>query len=266
MSTDLHHGFADIERSTQPQTLFDFLEMVNSLPEIRAYKRVMRTYLRLRDGDTVLDVGCGIGIEARRIANECPGVRVIGLDRESMIAEAQDRAGAEGASIRWLSGQAENIPLPDDSVDACMTERVLMYLPDPALGIAEMVRVLKPGGRVSCFELDYDAAMLGGDPVMAATVNDLMNGTLGEPRMGRRLPTYLRDAGLTGISLHPVIFFPPLPVYEATVATTVREAIARGDLPHEQATQWLQSQADAANAGLFFSAFVGIVTSASLPL
>ena len=264
MSTNLHHGFTDVERSARPQTLFDFLELVNSLPEIRAYKRVMRTSLQLQTGDTLLDVGCGIGIEACRIANECPGVRVIGLDREAMIAEAQDRAGADGASVRWLPGQAENIPLPDGSVDACMTERVLMYLPDPALGIAEMVRVLKPGGRVACFELDYDATMLGGDPEMAATVNDLMNGTLGEPRMGRRLPTLLREAGLTGLSLHPVIFFPPWPVYEAAVANTVREAIARGDLPHDQATNWLQSQADAADAGLFFVAFIGIVASATL--
>lgn len=265
MSTDLHHGFADVERSARPQTLFDFLELVNSLPEIRAYKRVMRTNLRLQAGETLLDVGCGIGIEACRIANECAGVRVIGLDRQAMIAEAQDRAGADGASVRWLSGQAENIPLPDDSVDACTTERVLMYLPDPALGIAEMVRVLKPGGRIACFELDYDATALGGDPAMAAMVKDVMNGTLGEPRMGRLLSHYLREAGLTEPSLHPVIFFPPWPVYEATVANTVREAIAHGDLPQQQATNWLQSQADAANAGLFFAAFTGIVASAMLP-
>ena len=64
-----------------------------------------------------------------------------------------------------------------------------------------------------------------------------MNGTLDEPRMGRHLPTYLCEAGLSGISLHPIIFFPLRPVYEATVATTVREAIARGDLSRAQATE-----------------------------
>ncbi len=145
-----------------------------------------------------------------------------------------------------------------------MTERVLMYLPDPALGIAEMVRILKPVGRIACFEFDYVATMLGGNPGMAAAVNDLMNSTLGEPRMGRHLPTYLREAGLSGVSLHPIIFFPPRHVYEATVATTVRDAIALGDLSRAQATEWLQSQADAADTGLFYAAFIGVVTSATL--
>ena len=91
-----------------------------------------------------------------------------------------------------------------------------------------------------------------------------MNGTLGEPCIGRHLPTYLREAGLAGVSLHPIIFFPPWPVYEATLANTVQEAIARGCLPREQATEWLQSQADAADAGLFFAAFIGVVSSATL--
>ncbi len=87
--TDQHHEYVDVDHSARPQTLFEFLEMVNSLPELRAYKRVMRTELHLRPGNTLLDVGCEIGIEACRIAKERPDGSVIGLDRQAMIAEAQ---------------------------------------------------------------------------------------------------------------------------------------------------------------------------------
>ena len=140
-----------------------------------------------------------------------------------------------------------------------------MYVPDPARAIAEMVRVLKPDGRITCFELDYATTMLGGDPEFATQVNIIMNGTLAEPRMGRLLPAMLSEAGLTGKTVHPVIFCPPWPVFEATVGNTVREAIARGELPQKQASEWLKSQAEAANMGLFYIAFIGIVTSARLP-
>ncbi len=182
-----------------------------------------------------------------------------------MLAEARIRSSAEGITVRWLSGQAEAIPLPDDSVDACMTERVLKYLPDASLGIGEMVRVLKPGGRIACFELDYAATILGGDPDTAARVNALLNASVGEPRMGRRLPILLHAAALTDITSHPVIFSPPWPIHEATVGNPVRDAIARGELPPTETAAWLQSQAAASAAGLPCLTFVGFVVSARLP-
>jgi SAM-dependent methyltransferase len=73
-------------------------------------------------------------------------------------------------------------------VDACYAERVLKYLPDPAGGVAEMARVLRPGGRVACFELDQHATVLTGDPQSSGLVDELLCAPLGETRMGRRLP------------------------------------------------------------------------------
>jgi ubiquinone/menaquinone biosynthesis C-methylase UbiE len=132
----------------------------------------------------VLDIGCGNGTEACRLAQEYPSVRMLGLDREVMVAEAAQRSERLGVDVGWLPGQAEAIPLPDRAVDACMTERVLKYVPDPARAVAEMVRVLRPGGRIACFELDMSATVFGGDPRAASLVSDLLCSKLGEPRMG----------------------------------------------------------------------------------
>ena len=239
MSQDIHHVFADAGRAAAPEPLHAFLEVVDALPEFRAYKRRLRPSLALRSGDTVLDVGCGVGFEACRLAQECPGVSVIGLDREAMLAAA--------------------------AVDACLTERVLKYLPDPAAGIAEMVRVLKPGGRVACFELDYAATLLGGDPAVAGAVGELLNASVGDARLGRRLPALLREAGPREVTFEVVAFSPPWVVHEATVGDPVRAAIGRGELPAAAATAWLEQQAAAAAAGLFTVAFVGFLVGGRLP-
>ncbi len=264
MSSDLHAGFADANRSATPQSLYEFLNLVNDLPDFRAYKHLMRTHLALQPGETLLDVGCGVGIEACRIAHDRPDTHVIGLDREAMLSEAAARASDQDIAVRWLEGQAESIPLPDESVDACMTERVLKYLPDPARGIAEMVRVLKSDGRVACFELDYAATILGGDPNIATLVANLLNDSVGDPRMGRRLPTLFHAAGLVDVTFHPVIFSPPWPVHEATIGNPVRAAIARGDLASDPTLAWLDSQAAAHANGLMYLTFVGFVVTGRL--
>ena len=239
--------------------------MADALPEFQAYKRRLREMLHLAPGQTVLDVGCGAGFQACRIAQSYPDVSVIGLDREAMIGLASHRAEELGVSVRWLTGKAEDIPLPAATVDACYTERVLKYLPDPAAGIAEMVRVLKPGGRIACFELDYAATLLGGDPAMAGAVGAVLNASVNEARMGRRLPDLLHAAGLRELTYEMVAFSPPWVVHERTVSDPVHEALRHHQLP-ETALGWLEQQEAAAAKGLFTVAFVGVLAAGRLPL
>jgi SAM-dependent methyltransferase len=265
MSQDIYRGFADADRAAAPEPLIAFLEVADALPEVRAYKRRMRELLALESGQTVLDVGCGVGFEACRLAQGHPGNTVIGLDRQAMLDVAARRAEQLGVTVRWLSGEAEAIPLPENVVDACFTERVLKYLPDPAAGIAEMVRVLKPGGRIACFELDYAATLLNGEVTMAGAVGDLLNASVSEPRMGRRLPGLLHNAGLREVTFEMVAFHPPWVVHEAAVGDPVREAIRQSRLP-AVATEWLEQQAAAADAGLFTVAFVGVLAGGELPV
>ena len=263
-SQDIYQGFADVDRAATPEPLIAFLEVADALPEVQAYKRRLRAFLGLESGQTVLDVGCGVGFEVCRLAQDYPGLTVIGLDREAMLRTASGRAEQLGLVVRWLPGRAEAIPLPTAAVDACFTERVLKYLPDPAAGIAEMVRVLKPGGRIACFELDYAATLLGGDPAVAGKVGELLNASVSEARMGRRLPQLLHQAGLREVTFEMVAFSPPWIVHEATIGDPVREAIRLGRLP-AAATAWLEQQAAAAAAGLFTVAFVGVLAGGRLP-
>jgi ubiquinone/menaquinone biosynthesis C-methylase UbiE len=96
--------------------------------------------------DRVLDVGCGTGVLARaaadRVADES---QVTGLDlNEGMLAVARRLR----PQIDWRQGDATTLPLPDESYDVVMSQFSLMYFPDRHAAIREMVRVLRPGGRL----------------------------------------------------------------------------------------------------------------------
>lgn len=81
---DLHRGFARADEEASSAPLAAFLEHVEAIPEFVTYKAALREGLALRPGDVVLDVGCGIGTHATRIAADHEGP-VIGLDRAAML-------------------------------------------------------------------------------------------------------------------------------------------------------------------------------------
>ena len=101
---------------------------------------------------TLLDVGCGDGSFAAQMARR--GAAVTGLDPDPvMIAAAQRRAGIENVQLRLVEGKSEALPFPDAEFDRVLAVAVLCFVPDAERAIAEMARVLKPGGRLVIGEL-----------------------------------------------------------------------------------------------------------------
>jgi arsenite methyltransferase len=110
----------------------------------------------IRPGDVVLDIGSGSGTDAFLAARLVgPGGRVIGLDiteamREKLRANA---AKAAVTNLEVLAGNAEEIPLPGETVDVVTTNGVLNLVPDKLRAIREIARVLKPGGRLQLADI-----------------------------------------------------------------------------------------------------------------
>ncbi len=110
----------------------------------------------VRAGDRVLDIGSGSGTDALICAGLVgPAGRIYGLDMTAeMRAKLQATAAAAGVeNLEVLEGDAEAIPLPDGSVDAVTSNGVLNLVPDKARAIAEIHRVLKPGGRLQISDI-----------------------------------------------------------------------------------------------------------------
>jgi SAM-dependent methyltransferase len=114
----------------------------------------------IRAGDVVLDIGSGSGTDALiagRLAGESG--RVIGLDiTAAMRQKLRRNAAACGAArVEVLEGNAEEIPLPDASVDVVTSNGVLNLVPDKPRAIAEIARVLRPGGRLQIADIVVDS-------------------------------------------------------------------------------------------------------------
>jgi SAM-dependent methyltransferase len=110
-------------------------------------------WLAPKPGLRWLDVGCGNGAFTERLVERCAPVSVEGIDpSEEQLAFARARAAARGA---WFhQGDAMALPFPDDTFDAAVMPLVIFFVPAPAQGVAEMARVVRPGGIVAAYAWD----------------------------------------------------------------------------------------------------------------
>ncbi|HUR33860.1 MAG TPA: class I SAM-dependent methyltransferase [Vicinamibacterales bacterium] len=105
-------------------------------------------FAAIRDGERVLDVGTGTGVVAITAARA--GARVDGVDlTPALLEQARLNAHVAGVEVTWKEGDAEALPCDDASYDVVLSEFGHMFAPRPEVAVAEMRRVLKPGGRVA---------------------------------------------------------------------------------------------------------------------
>jgi arsenite methyltransferase len=105
----------------------------------------------IQPGERVVDVGCGAGIDSLIAARKTgPGGRVIGVDMTPAMLDKARRAAKEMhlANAEFREGYAESLPVEDGWADVVISNGVLNLMPDKDAALAEMSRVLKPGGRL----------------------------------------------------------------------------------------------------------------------
>ena len=103
----------------------------------------------------MLDVGCGGGETAVAVAALFPELQVVGLDLSpDLVRRATARGRVFGDRVRFVAGSALELPFDDDSFDLVTSFGSLKFWPDPAKGLRECVRVLRPGGHLVVVEAD----------------------------------------------------------------------------------------------------------------
>ncbi|MFY9887888.1 MAG: arsenite methyltransferase [Streptosporangiaceae bacterium] len=156
----------------------------------------------LRDGDTVLDLGSGGGIDvllsARRVG---PSGKAYGLDMtEEMLSLARANAATAGAqNVEFLQGHIEAIPLPDASVDVIISNCVINLSGDKSAVFAESFRALRPGGRLGVSDILAEDHLTEAERIERGGPIGCIAGALSfaEYEAG------LRVAGFTAVSITP---------------------------------------------------------------
>ncbi len=167
---------------------------------IRAYDRVSRWPIfsmerhivlkalgRARPEGWLMDLGCGPGYLAARIAGWFPSLNLAGLDVSELTVDIAKRHWASGAHqhLEFLVGDVHHLPVSGNSVDFVTSSLSLHHWPDPAQAFAEIHRILRPGGRFLVFDLRRDApglfyfALKAGQALLAPRAIRRANGAVG---------------------------------------------------------------------------------------
>jgi ubiquinone/menaquinone biosynthesis C-methylase UbiE len=153
-----------------------------------------------------VDVGCGNGAFTELLVERCAPAAVDGIDpSEGQLAFARTRPAARVAQFR--QGDAMALPFPDDTFDVAVMALVIFFVPDPAKGVAEMVRIVSPGGTVAAYAWD----MLGGGfpldlmhvEIRALGVTPLLPPSVGASRIDAMRDLWT-DAGLEAVETREI--------------------------------------------------------------
>ncbi|MCH6170139.1 L-histidine N(alpha)-methyltransferase [Pseudonocardia alaniniphila] len=161
-------------------------------------------------GSRVLEVGCGVGAQTVHLVRSSPDAHLVAVDiSEDSLAQARARvaARAPGATVEWHRADLFDLPFADAAFDHLFLCFVLEHLSDPRRALADLRRVLRPGGTITVIEGDHGSAFFHPDSLFARAVIDcqvqLQAEAGGNALLGRQLQPLLEDAGFVEAVTRP---------------------------------------------------------------
>jgi ubiquinone/menaquinone biosynthesis C-methylase UbiE len=261
--------FSDIDHSGDPEYFTQFLTRAGSSLGAQKARAAALEGLRLRPGEAVLDAGCGLG---RDVADLAPIVgsagSVLGVDASrAMIARARSSPAAGSPGVHFLVGDVQHLPFEEGTFDACRAGSLLICVADPARALAEMVRVVRPGGRVVILDSDNDTLFIDAPypKVTRTIVQDLTDGEY-NGAIGRQLPRLFREQGLEEIEVWTGVVLIDYEVTRLLLEGIVARSEQSGSLTSDEAVRWWSSLREADAAGTFTAGKTLFVVSGRRPL
>ena len=260
---DITHCTA-VDQTREPAFFARVLDEGHTLPAIVASKPLLSDGLRLRGAERVLDVGCGMGADVFDLAARVGSAgHVTGVDLSaSLIAEARRRAEGRNLPVTFEVGDAQALRFADGTFDAVRTERMLMHVPDADQAFAEMVRVLRPGGRMAVFDFDWETQFCDSPhrEVTRKTTQSFCDG-IKHGWIGRRLPRLFQHHRMVDVSVTYHTVTVHFEFLQLLLGGHVARAVAAGTILDDEATLWWTDLARASREGTFLYGFTAFIVA-----
>jgi ubiquinone/menaquinone biosynthesis C-methylase UbiE len=264
MTDDLASGFQSVDRAADFRVFSSCLTLIDSLPFFTECKRESYELLNATPGRRILEVGCGLGDDAAALAERVvPDGSVVAIDgSEVMINAARERHG-DVAGLSFDVADAAHLPFGDASFDACRIDRVLQHIHDPARALAEMVRVLRPGGVLVAFDSDWETLLVdSGDRALTRIILNAWCDRFPSGWIGRRLFSLFLEAGLGDVVTYPkTLVLRELDVADRVFrfSSTADGLVATGTIRRDDADRWLGELRTADAQERFFTSYTGFL-------
>ncbi|MCS3529465.1 methyltransferase domain-containing protein [Chryseobacterium sp. JUb7] len=258
-------GFQQVD-SSEYEYLIQFLENVAAYPIVKESLELQIKLLNLKPGEHVLDVGCGIGIQALEMAKQVnPTGKVTGTDISSVMIEfAKSKASDSDLPLDFFVAEADTQPFPDQTFDAVRTERVLMYIKDTQKVLKEFKRLLKPGGRLVIFDLHWDGTLLSHkDKALTRRIIHYVTDHLPNGNVGTDIYFHLKNNGFKNVEVKPYAYFGNdeilLKIVEKAYIGILQKGISDGVFTETEINNWWKSLYEDVEAGTFYISFPGLI-------
>jgi arsenite methyltransferase len=236
------------------------LEKIYGTPDVVAQRRDVLGALELRAGERVLDIGSGPGLLAAEMGEAVGSAgRVEGIDMSAAMVELARARAAAMAWVGFREADAAALPFPDGSFDAAAATQVYLYVPDLAQALAELHRVLRPGGRALLLDTDWDSLVWQtADRPRMARLLAAWEEHFQDAHVARRLPAALSGAGfrLERQSAHTLLNIGyDEETYSAGMIDIMRKfVVGRRGIGAEEAEAWAEElRARGRDGSYFFS-------------
>ncbi len=240
------------------QRMLALLDMQDAAPAIERLRHWALEVVAPQAGESVVDVGSGTGTMTRRLA-ALTGTAVVGVEPNPRLrAVAGQRTAADRPAVRYVDGTADALPVADGSVDLVWCERVLQHLEDPAAAVAEIARVLRPGGRAVLLDSDHRTRVTSDvDPDVDARMLAAFLDRSPNPSAARWIPRQVRDAGLVldaDVGSSALVMPAALALTSPLLAVNAAMAVEARAVTREEADEAIRRYRAAAAEGVAFSA------------
>ncbi|KYH24019.1 putative arsenite methyltransferase [Halalkalicoccus paucihalophilus] len=227
-------------------------------PPARARRQLVRERLDFQPDDNVLSIGCGPGFEPAEIAEGIgQNGHVHAIDQsEAMLTLAEQRCSST-SNITLSRADAVALPFADDAFDAAVAVQVYEYIENLDTALAELARILRPGGRAVVYDTDFDSLIWHAtDQERIGAICEAFNDHCPRPHLGSQLAPHLRNVGLAVEWVEPNSILNTR-LDEETFAYHLMEAIktyvvTRGKITEDVATAWIDDLQETDDLGNTF--------------
>ena len=253
------------------ESLVEQLEALYQTRDVLRRRALVYEALGTQSGERILDAGCGPGFYVSELLDKVGSSgSVVGLDSSpQMLAVAASRCHGH-ANVAFREGAVTALPLEDASVDRALSVQVLEYVADVGAALGELHRVVRPGGRVVIWDVDWGTVSWhSSDPARMERVLAAWDDHLAHTALPRTLATQLRDAGFQDVQVEGHTFATAeytADAYGVSFTPVVERYIAGHEaIGPDIARAWADDQRELGKRGEFFFACVQFCFAATRP-